>query len=822
MNEALMQTLLQDLRYALRTLLKTPGFTAVAVLTLALGIGANTAIFSVVNAVLLRALPFPEADRIVMVWATNPAIQVGLDELPPSNADFKDWIERSHAFERLAAVKARQFNLSADGDPERIGGASVTADFFPMLGIQPALGRWFTAAEDQPGKPVVLISDGLWHRRFGSDPAMVGRTIIVEGQNRIVIGVMPAGFNFPRSPEMPNGFGFSAQADLWAPLAFSAEEWGRRGTHSVIPMARLKRGVSLGQAQAEMTAIARNLENEYPKDDKGFGVKIVGLRDQVVGRTRWALWILLGAVGFVLLIACVNVAGIVLARAAARQREIAIRTALGAARARVIRQLLTESLLLAVMGGALGLLLAVWGIDLLVAGRPADIPRLDSTSVDAGVLAFTFLISVGTGLLFGLAPALQISRTNVSEALKESGRTSTAGAASGRFRGALVVAEVALALVLLAGAGLLMKSFARLMAVDPGFRTNSVITMDVVPASSHYPTPQRLAEFYRQVLAHLAALPGVEAAGGIALLPLGGDQEIQSFFIEGQTMVEGQLPLAEYRPSSSGYLNAMGVPLLKGRWLTEADADGKPLVAVINETMARRFFPNEDPIGKRFKTSSTAISRPWISIIGVVRDVRHTALEAASRSQIYTSYLQDPYNQMTMVLRVAGDPLALAGAARHEVSAVDPNQPVANVRTMEQVVAASVARRRFNLLLLGIFAAVALGLAAVGLYGVISQSVGLRTHEIGIRIAMGAKRADVLGLILRQGMKLVAMGLAVGLVATLALSRALASLLYGTSATDPAVFLGVAGLLGLVALAACALPALRATRVDPMVTLRNE
>jgi len=815
--------MLADIRYTLRVLRKSPGFTLIVVLALALGIGANTAIFSVVNAVLLRALPFPDPGRIVMVWSPNPLILAGVDELPPSNADLKDWREQNHVFERLAGVTSRQFNLAGEGEPERAGGAEVTADFFSVLGVQPERGRWFTADEDQPGKRVAVISDALWRRRYAGDPQIIGRQITIDGQGHTVVGVMPAGFQFPRGSELPNFYAFAAQTDVWTPLGWDAKRWSNRGSHILIAVGRLKGGVPVQQAQQQMGAIEKRLSEQF-NDSRGWSAKVMPLHDQIVGGTRVALWTLLGAVGFVLLIACANVANIVLARASARQKEMAIRTAVGANRMRVTQQLLTESVLLALAGGVLGLILASVGIDVLLSITPADVPRMEGVGIDGRVLAFTALISLATGLLFGVAPAFQMSSSRLNETLKESGRGSSAGTVSRRFRGALVAGEVALALILLAGAGLLMKSFVRLAQVDPGFHAQSAVTMDLTLPEFKYDTDQKRAAFFQLALNRIGALPGVEVVGAISRLPLGNSaEELDAFTIAGKALpANGQLPLAEYRVCSAEYFRALGVPLIRGRWFTNADAESRPQVAVINQEFARQYLSGDDPMGKRIKMGYPNSTNPWLTVVGIVHDVKHNSLAAPAPPQLYVSYLQSAESGMTLVIRTAGDPLRVVAAARNEVRSVDPDQPVANIRTMDHIVAASMARQRFNMLLLGIFAAVALALAAVGLYGVISYSVGQRAHEIGIRMALGAKRTDVLRMVLRQGMVLVAAGLAVGLAAALMMSRMLTSLLYEVRATDPVVLVGVALLLAAVAAAACSVPALRATRVDPVTALRYE
>jgi putative ABC transport system permease protein len=819
-----LEGLWQDLRYGARMLRKQPGFTFVAVLTLALGIGANTAIFSMVNAVLLRPLPYHDPARITMLWSDNPAIQLGLRELPPTNADIVDWREQNQVFERIAAYRSSFANLSAEGEAERVGGAAVTFDFFPLLGIDPILGRTFTAEEDQPDKNrVVVISHGLWRRGFGGDPNILGKTVTLDSVDFTVIGVMPPGFNFPRGAEMPPGYGFGPQADIWIPLAMSAERWQRRNQRQLVAIGRLKPGVSLAQAQAEMSSIAQRQAQDHPDTNAGWLVRLVSLKDQVVGKTRPLLLVLLGAVAFVLLIACADVANLLLARAAARQKEIAIRAALGAGRRRVIRQLLTESVLLSSLGGALGLLVAYWGVEVLIAASPTNIPRLRDTTLDLWVLGFTAGISLLTGILFGLAPAVQATRTNLSEALKDGGRGS-ATAVQRRLHSLLIVSEVALALVLLVGAGLLIRSFSRLMAVDPGFNPQSVLAMDVMLPGAKYRTQESRRNFYQQVLARVETLPGVSAAGGISDVPLSGAEGLYGLAIEGQPPVSrGQEPNTDGRYVTTNYFRAMGVPLLEGRAFTESDVAGRPEVAIINETIARQLFPGEDPIGKRIKLGRADDSNEsWLTVVGVVGDVKSAALESAPRPQVYRPFMQFSWTNLSLVIRTESDPLQLASAVRSEVKAIDPNQPVANVRTMEQAVTESVARRRFIMLLLSLFAAMALVLTVVGLYGVISYSVTQRTHEFGVRMALGAQARDVLRLVVRDGLRLTALGVGIGLAAAFALTRGMASLLFNVSASDPLTFALVTALLVVVAIVSSCIPARRATKVDPIIALRYE
>jgi putative ABC transport system permease protein len=812
-NGGFMQTFWCDLRYGARMLVKKPGFTFVAIITLALGIGANTAIFSVVNAVLLRPLPYPQAERIVQVWETDRATNFFQD--PVSPYCFADWKEQSRGFEHLAAYEYEWYALTGSGEPERVVGAKVSSSFLSVLGVGPALGRDFHPEEETPGQHrVVLVGHGLWQRRLGADPKIIGQTITLSDETFTVIGVMPQGFQFPRSVE------------LWSPLAIDRNRV-TRGSHYLFAIGRLKPDVTLTATQTEMDAIARRLEEQYPSNNKDVGVNVVSLHEQLVGKVERRLWILLGAVGLVLLIACANVANLFLARAAARHKETAIRLTLGASRWRLVRQFLTESVLLAVLGGGLGVLLALWGIDLLVAANPGDLPRVREIALDRSVFGFTTLVSLVTGGIFGLAPALQATKPNLHDALKEGGRASTGGAGRQRLRSLFVVSEIALALVLSIGAGLLIQSFLRLQNVNPGFNAKNALTMHISLAEAKYGGPHQQTAYFQQVLERLEAIPGVEAVGAVNDLPFSGSRTGSSFSIPGRTQAPGERWAADFRQVSPGYFKAMRIPLLKGRTFSEADAKEAPGVVIINQAMARRFWPNEDPLGQRFELSSPQERKMYggtvlREIVGIVGDIRHERLDGQLAPEMYVPYLQLPRSGMSLVVRGVGDSEKLIPAIRTAVYSVDRDQPIANLAMLERRLARSVATERLNTVLLGIFAALALVLAAVGIYGVMSYSVTQRTHEIGVRMALGAQAADVLKLVVGQGMVLALIGVSVGLASALALTRVLANLLFGVTATDPLTFAGISCLLVLVALAASYIPARRASRVDPMIAIRYE
>ena len=805
-----MNSLWQDVRYGVRMLAKRPVLTLITAAALALGIGANTAIFSVVDAVLLRPLPYPESDRIVRVFATD--LKRNILKYPTSYPNFTDWRERGSVFEHMAAHASTGAAVTFGDTPESVEGVYASADLFPLLGVSPAVGRVFTREEERPGSRVVVLSHALWQRRFGGDPSVVGRQFLFDGEGVTVLGVMPEGFKFPVDAE---------GAEYWAP--FDPESAGNkeRGNNYLSVVARLKPGVSAAQAQGEMEAITARLQEEYQDRNAGRGANVVSMYEDVVGGVRPALYVLLAAVGFVLLIACANVANLLLARAAARQKEIAIRTALGASRWRVVRQMLTESLLLALIGGALGLLLALWGVDALSSLIPADIPRVKEIGLDARVLLFTLGVSVLTGVVFGLAPALQASKPDLNESLKDGSRGSTEGFGRNRLRSLLIVSEVALSLILLVGAGLLIRSFVELRGVKPGFDPRNVLTAGISLPTAKYGEASQQAAFHRQVLERVAALPGVKAVGSAEPLPFSGNGWQTSLkFPDRPPAPPGERLTSHTRVVTPDYFRAIGIPVLRGRVINDRDDENAPKAMVINETFANKYFPGEDPLGKR--VTPTVAPGFDAQVVGVVGDVKHRRLNEESAPEFYVSYLQAPQPFISLVVRAEGDPAALAGALRNTVLQVDPNQPLYSVKTMDELLSDSVARSRFQMLLLTIFASVALALAGVGLFGVMSYTVTQRTHEIGIRMALGARAGDILRMVVRQGMVLVGMGVALGLAGAFALTRFISTLLYGVSASDPLTFAGVSALLAAVALLACLVPARRATKVDPMVALRYE
>jgi putative ABC transport system permease protein len=803
-----METLLQDLRYAFRTLARSPGFAVVAVLTLALGIGANVAIFSVINATLLRPLPYAEPDRLMMLYTRYPDGGQFSVSLP----DFRDWREQAENFEQMAALSFSSSNLTgAEGEPERVQRANVTANFFPMLGARAEAGRLFLEEENRAGaEPVVVLSHGFWQRRFGGDPGVIGQTINLHGSPFTVVGITPPGFRFQQD------------VDVWTPLNLDGPQ-GRRSEYLTV-IGRVRPGVTLDQARTEMAAVGQRLAEEYPETNGILAVDVESLHEQTIGGLRPALIALMAAVGLVLLIACANVANLMLTRAAAREREMAVRAALGAGRGRIVRQLLTESLVVALIGGGVGLLLALWGIGALRNARAELIPRFAEVGIDAWVLGFALGLAVLTGVAFGLAPAMQFGRWGLSSSLRSGGRGMAGQKGACTLRAGLVLAQVALALMLLVGAGLLIRSFDRLQRVDVGFEPRNVLTTRVaLPASQYSEDAPRIA-FYNGLLEEVAAAPGVQSAALVSGVPLSGSAGYWSFAIEGRpepapgTVVDAQ-PFA----ITPGYFQTMRIPVLQGRAFTEQDHAEALRVAIINQEMVRRYWPEGNPIGARITFGDPEDpDTEWMTVVGVVGDVRVTGLTDAPYPQIYTSYPQVALGSMVVALRTTRDPLSMAPIVRQAVHRLDPNLPVYDVKTMEQWLDEMIAQPRVGTALLGIFAAVALLLAAVGIYGLISYTVAQRTSEIGVRLALGAEPRDVLKLVVRQGMKPVLAGIGVGVVAAWIGTRLIRSLLFGVSATDPLTFAGVVLFLAAVALLASYLPARRATRVDPMIALRAE
>src|SRR5262252_1993784 len=799
-----MQTLLQDLRYGARILLKQPVFTLIAVLTLGLGIGANTAIFSLVNAVLLRSLPFSEPERLVWTWGEFS----GGNRASTSPPDFLDYRAQNRSFEELAATYFNSFNLTGAGEPERIVGSSVTANFFQALGVRLVQGRAFLPEEERSSPAqVAIIGQGLWQRRFGGDPQIIGKTIQLDGRSHTVVGVAPDATRVLQ------------EAEIWTPLTFDDPEMKIRRFHFLRAVGRLKQGVTLQQAQADIDSVSAGLEKLYPESNKDWRLRLVPMREYLVGETRRPLYVLLGAVGFVLLIACANVANLTLAQASRRQKEVALRHALGADRTRLIRQMLTESALISVIAGTIGLLLAWWGSDLLRALAQDSIPRVGEISLDNRVLGFTLLVSLLTGVVFGLAPAMQASRPDLNETLKEGGKGGGSGSRGGRARNALIVIEVAMALVLLVGAGLLIKSFRRLQEVDPGFDPRNLLTMRLFLPQSKYAEPQQRQAFFEQALKRIESLPGVQAVGTSTWIPtLGGGDTY--FTIEGRPFPDPNRKVTAFNPMvSHDYLRAMKIPLIKGRHFTEPETkEEKAKTVIINEAFARAYFASIEPLGKRLIID---MGEPWTcEIVGVAGDTTQFALNLGALPTMYLPSIRA--GVAAVVVRASGDPLALTASVREAVREVDRDQPIANIRSMEQIMSSMAGESRFGALLLGVFAAVALLLSAIGIYGVIAYSVAQRTREIGIRMALGAQGRSVLGLVIGQGMKLALIGVGVGIAGALALTRVLSSLLFNVSATDPLTFVVVSTLLSLVALLACYVPARRATKVDPMIALRTE
>jgi len=814
-----MATLIQDLRYSIRALLKSPGYTAIAILTLALGVGANTALFSVVKAVLLNSLPYRQPDRLVTLAKTD------FDTRNATNTSYgtaEDWKARERSFESIALYRGWGPTVTGSGNPEILRGLRVTSNFFETLGVHPLLGSDFTPAEDRPDTwHVVLLGHAFWMARFGGDPKVVGTSITLDDQPYRIVGVLPESFQ-------SLSFAFNGKPrDIWAPLGYDASlDYACRTCQHLRSVARLKDGVSLGQAQAEMAAIESQLAREFPKEyPKDASVVVQSLRDTWVGKVRFALWLLLAATGFVLLIACANIANLMLTRAAAKRREVAVRTALGASRARIVRQLLTESVVLSVLGGAAGVFLAVAGTSFLLQIAPSNIPRLGDAVVDAPVLLFSLLISVATGILMGLVPALQASDVDQREALQAQGGRGTVGAGKGRARGLLVISEVALAFVLTVASGLLLKSFVRAMDVNPGFNPQNVVAMDFTLSGTRYNDQDEVIRVERQVLDRVRATSGVQAAAIVSVLPgngAAGSWDQRGFIIQDRRVPDPEVPSVDAYFVSPNYLSTMQIPVLRGRGFTEADAESKSPVALISELTVRQMFPGEEPLGRRIQLGSRHDDQPWATIVGVVGDVRHYSLDQPATAQAYVLYTYMSFSGPTLVIRSTVGMQTVVREAQQQIWAIDKNVPISTPYTMNEVLSQSLAQRKFTMSLLAGFGVLALLLAAIGIYGVMSYTVAQRTSEIGIRVALGAQSGDILSLVSREGMLRAGVGLGVGLTASLVMTRVLSSQLFEVRAVDPVTFGAVLILLAAVAFLACYVPARRATRVDPLVALRHE
>jgi putative ABC transport system permease protein len=821
-----------DLRYALRQLAKSPGFTVVAVLTLALAIGATTAVFSLINALLVRPLPYQKPSQLVLIWERFATM--GLERIPVSAPEYLDLEKQFQSSTGLAAFTFERFNLGGGDVPERVSGAVVSPSLFPLLGVEPIKGRTFAREEEGQGHDdVIVISERLWKRRFNSDPALVGKSLLLNGRNYTVIGVMPAKFEFPIPLFGVQGNQFAERVDIWKPVAFTPLELKERYSRSYSLIARLRPEVPVAKAQAELDQLISNWIRAYPDNYSGggFGARIYSFQDQVVGGMRTGLAILLGAVIFVLLIACANLATMLLARASARERELAIRVALGAGRWRLLRQMLPESVLLALGGAAAGIILSVWGLEMLKQIGARTVPRLAEVNVDLMVLIVTAFVAVGTGILFGLIPAFATAKPQLTEALKEGGRSSTAGAERNQVRNSLVIAEIALALVLLVGAGPLLKSYGRVQNIDPGFDRHNVLTAEVNLPDTKYPQRESanhregeaMINFWNEALRRVQQLPGVEAAGFTTILPLSGSNSDSSFSIEGRVLGKSEPgPDEEIRVVTPDYFRVLKTPLLRGRFFSESDNSQAPGVVIINDALARKYWPNEDALGKRITFSDPRKPDPkWLTIVGIVQSIRHRGLDLDPAPEYYLPLAQRAESSMILAVRSGQDPRALTSAIRREIQSLDADQPIANVRTLEIVTADSIAPRRMSMVLLGAFAGIALLLASVGIYGVISYLVVQRTHEIGVRVALGAQRSDVLRLIVGHAAKLVGIGTLIGLVLASLSTRLLSALLYNVGAFDAATFVFVTVSLVAIALLASYIPALRATRADPMIALSH-
>jgi len=817
--------MIKDLQFALRQLFKQPGFTLIAVLTLALAIGATTAVLSLVNALLVRPLPYRDPQQLVLLLQHFKS--QNLERIPVSPPEFVDYGTRTHSFEKLGAFGYTSFNLAGEDRPERIAGATVTAGVLPLLGVAPVKGRFFQPEECTLGRDdVVIISARLWQRRFNSDPQIIEKKLLLNGKSFTVVGVMPAGFDFPLQLfNLGNGGQFRERAEIWKPLAFTDDEMKMRGSRGYFVIGRLAAETLVAQAEAEIETINAQMRREHPENytqDGSFGGEVFALRQLAVGGMRAALFILLAAVFLVLLIACANLTTMLLARAAAREREMAVRVALGAGPLRLLKQVFTESVLLALIGGVAGVVLALWGVESLKAIGAQTVPRLREVNIDLAVLGITVAICVGTGIIFGLAPGLASARPELTETLKEGGRSSTQGRRRNRLRNGLVIAEVALALVLLSAAGLLIKSFTKLQNVNLGFNPRNALTFEVSLPKLQYPDDASMVRFNNEAQRRIAALSGVQAAGFTTILPLAGTNSDWSFAIEGRPSTDNSpSPDEEKRQVSPDYFRALKTPLIQGRFFTDADNADAPRVIIVNQAFERKFLPNEDALGKRITFDNPKKNPKWITIVGVVGDIRHFGLDIEPKPEMYVPFAQEPYFTTIYLVRSNQDLRSLLPAIRREVDAIDPAVPLANVRTFENIIADSVAPRRLSVVLLGVFAGVAVLLASVGIYGVISYLVVQRTHEMGVRMALGAQRGNVLRLVVGHALKLVGIGTVVGLVLAFLSTRALSALLYSVGAFDPMTFILVTIALAAVALLASYIPALRAIRADPLIALSH-
>ncbi|HET7219302.1 MAG TPA: ABC transporter permease [Vicinamibacterales bacterium] len=814
---------MHDIKLALRALARRPGFTFIALLTLALGIGANAAIFSVVDSVLLRQLPFADADRLVIPWAFSADVQkrVGFDRLPSSPGDVTDFIARNSTFEDLASMRAERVNITGNGEPERVGGVRVSGNFLRTLGVQPVHGRDFVTA-DAAGGRAVLIGYGLWQRRFALADDVTARPLSVNGEPATIVGVMPPWFRFPSAGEMPTPLGLAQTPEIWSLDTLTPEQQRTRGGKSFAMIGRLRDGVGIQAAQADLASIAADIARDFPASNAGWTVRVMPLREQLVGSVRSALVVLLAAVGCVLLIACVNVANLLLVRAASRQREVAVRYALGAERHQILRQLLLESLVLSLTAGAVGVLIGWWGLRALLAMLPVDLPSVAGATLDWRVVAFTTVLSVITGMVFGAVPAYQAARVDLVDGLREGARGTVGSRRAHRTRNALVVVEVALAAVLLICASLLIQTFVRLLQVNTGFRADGVLTMEVALPRSAYAGP-RAAQFFESLVARLSALPGVDSAAAASAIPLSGSENLRQITIEGRPQPDpGKEIIADFRVITADYFATMGIPRIAGEPLPrQPQADSSP-VLLINSMMAETHFGGENPIGRRMKLTAFTQDSPWFTIVGVVGDTRHTALDSALRPQVYVHQNTEPSLQMVVVLRARDDPEGYASVARAAVHELDANQPAGRIRTMRTVVYDAVGRQRFTMFLAGTFAGLALLLSLVGLYAVVSYSVAERTHELGLRFALGASPARLLALVLADGMKLVGVGVVLGVLGALAMARFIQTQLFGVTAYDARTFIAVSLMLFCAAIAGCLIPARRATRIDPMTALRAD